>query len=96
MAAIRPMELKSLIEKELKREVHVRLKKNVVDFTHWLRRHVEAYLPYDRLVSRSEALTEMKDEKPKKDWKAKRNGGVKVAVVSMGDSKTKATKTAKK
>ena len=74
MAAIRPMGLKSLIEKELKREDHVRLMKNEVDFTHWLRRHMEAYLPYERLVGRSEALTEMKDEKPKKEWKAKRNG----------------------
>ena len=91
VAAIRPMGLKSLMEKELKREDHVPLKKNVAVFTHWLRRHLEANLPYERLVGRSEALTEVRSQR--KDWKTKRNGGVKVAVVSVGDSKTKANKT---
>ena len=89
VAAVRPMSLKSLIEKELKKEDAGRLKKNVVEFTEWLQVQVEVSLPYERWSGRSDAITEVKEDKPKRDWKANRNGGAKIAAVSLGDTKPK-------
>ena len=92
MAAVRPMGLKNLLEEELHKEDHSVLKKDVVEFTVWLRQHVELYMPYERLNGRSEALTEAKAEVPRKDWKTKRNDGAKVAVINKGDDKNKSVK----
>ena len=88
VAAIRPTGLKVLIEKELQREGHGRLKKDVVQFTHWLRRHVDNYLPYESLavrndsgMRRAEGASAVVDDKTKRDWKGQR--GARVVAVGV-------------
>ena len=75
VAAIRPTGLRPLIERESQQEDYSKLKKYVIHFTHWLRKHVEHYLPYVGLVVRSEAAAPVADDTSKKDWKNKRSGG---------------------